>query len=75
MTGSKLAISVNSVSKRYRLGAKVEQFDSLGASILAMLKNPVKNYRKYHSLYDFSDVDDMAGVGLRGRRREHTLGA
>ena len=57
MTDSKLAIRVENIGKRYRLGAKELEFDSLGASILNALKSPLKNYRKYRSLYDFSDVD------------------
>ena len=75
MTGSKLAIRVENISKRYRLGAKVQEFDSLGTSILEALKSPIKNYRKYRSLYDFSDVDDKGSAVLSRDSDENILWA
>ena len=52
-----LAIKVEQLSKFYRLGAKEEAQDSVIASIAETIRKPLKNYRKYRSLYDFSDVD------------------
>jgi lipopolysaccharide transport system ATP-binding protein len=57
MSASDLAIRVENVSKVYRLGAKEEAEDSLMKSFARMIKSPVKNYRKYRSLYDFSDLN------------------
>lgn len=52
-----IAIKVENVSKIYRLGAKEEAEDSLVRSFAKMIRSPVKNYKKYHSLYNFSDLD------------------
>lgn len=57
MSANKVAIKVDNVSKVYRLGTKEETEDSLMKSVGRMLKSPIRNYRKYHSLYDFSDLD------------------
>jgi len=53
---SNLAIKVNDVSKLYRLGAKDEVSESLGGALSSFIKSPLKNYRKYRSLYKFDDV-------------------
>lgn len=55
MTGT--AIRVKNVSKVYRLGAKDEAEDSLIKALAKAIKSPVKNYRKYNALYNFSDID------------------
>ena len=52
-----IAIRLENVNKVYRLGAKDEKEDSFLKSFARMVKSPVKNYRKYRSLYDFSDID------------------
>lgn len=52
---SDIAIEVRDLHKIYRLGAKEERSDSAAASMMSFLKSPLKNYRKYRSLYDFSD--------------------
>ena len=57
MSANDIAIRVENVSKVYRLGSKEETEDSLIKSISRMLKSPIRNYQKYHSLYDFSDLD------------------
>lgn len=60
MTGT--AIRVDNVSKVYRLGVKDEAEDSLIKALARVIKSPLKNYRKYNALYNFSDVDfDAAG--------------
>jgi len=62
MLENNLAIKVNNIGKRYRIGLKEEAQDSLGASMIELLKAPFNNYRKYRSLYKFDDVDDNRGV-------------
>jgi lipopolysaccharide transport system ATP-binding protein len=57
MSQNNSAISVKNVSKVYRLGTKELAEDSLFRSLSRTLKSPIKNYRKYRSLYDFSDLD------------------
>ena len=52
---SQPVIQVENLSKAYRIGLKETLPDSFGAAIFGFLKNPVKNYRKYTSLYKFAD--------------------
>jgi lipopolysaccharide transport system ATP-binding protein len=51
----KIAINAENLSKRYRIGLKQEIHDSLGAMFLDFIKSPIRNYRKYRSLYVFND--------------------
>jgi len=53
-----VAIQVNGVSKYYRLGAKDDQNESMAASIVDVIKSPLKNFKKYRSLYNFDDVKE-----------------
>jgi len=63
MSANDIAIRVDNVSKVYRLGAKQDAEDSLIKSAARMIKSPLRNYQKYRSLYDFSDLDfDNPGV-------------
>jgi len=57
MSANDIAIRVENVSKVYRLGIKEETEDSFIRSVVRMLKSPIRNYRKYRSLYNFSDLD------------------
>ncbi len=57
MSSKNLAISVKGVSKRYRIGVNQSRNDSLATTVLDLLKSPLRNYRKYKALYDFSDLD------------------
>lgn len=49
-------IKVENISKCYRIGVKEEMPDSFAQSILGLVKSPIKNYRKYRSLYRFDDM-------------------
>jgi lipopolysaccharide transport system ATP-binding protein len=55
------AIEVEGLSKRFRIGLLDDVHDSIGASILSAIKSPLKNYRKYRSLYKF-DSDENNGA-------------
>ena len=57
MSTNDIAIKVDNVSKVYRLGARENAEDSLVEAVGRMIRSPIKNYKKYHSLYDFSDLD------------------
>lgn len=57
MSSNDIAITVEDVSKIYRIGLKSSRSENLGSAMLDFLKNPWRNYKKYRSLYDFSDVD------------------
>jgi len=52
---NKVALRVENVSKRYRIGAPQEQHDTVANAVAAMLKTPLRNYRRYKNLYDFRD--------------------
>jgi lipopolysaccharide transport system ATP-binding protein len=52
-----IAIKVENLSKYYRLGVEESSRDSMVDSMLGILRSPLKNYRKYRSLFDFSDID------------------
>ncbi len=54
---SDFAISVESLSKIYRLGVERHTQDNMATAIASFFRNPLANYRRYRSLYDFSDVD------------------
>ena len=57
MSKSDIAIKVENLSKRYRIGLKEEMYDSFGGAIVGFITNPLKNYRKYRSLYKFDDIN------------------
>ena len=44
MTSNDIAIKVENLSKRYRIGLKEEMYDSVGAAIFGLITNPLKNY-------------------------------
>ncbi len=66
MLKEEFAISVRGLSKIYRIGVRDEINDSLAASFVDMIKSPVKNYKKYRSLYRFEDI--MHGNDDNGSR-------
>ena len=53
---SNAAISVENVTKLYRLGLKQEASDSMAHAVLGFLKSPISNFKKYRGLYRFDDV-------------------
>tara|TARA_Y100000310_G_scaffold161794_1_gene161707 strand:+ start:1055 stop:2359 length:1305 start_codon:yes stop_codon:yes gene_type:complete len=52
---SNLAIQVNNLSKRYRIGLKEELHDTFVSSFISWAKSPFSNLRKVRNLTDFSD--------------------
>jgi lipopolysaccharide transport system ATP-binding protein len=64
---TKKAITVDNLSKVYRIGVKGETNDSLGRAMIDFVRSPFTNYRKYTSLYRFSDAelaDDYTGEDI-----------
>ena len=51
------AILVENLSKVYRLGVEDESRDNLATAMASFFRNPLSNYRRYRSLYDFRDID------------------
>ena len=56
MHDSNIAISVENISKCYRLGVKEDLHDTFANTVLDCIKSPLKNFRKYQSLYNFDDI-------------------
>ena len=63
MSSKDIAIKVEGISKRYRIGLKEQVHDSVGGAIIDFIKNPLKNYRKYRSLYNFDDLESSTFDG------------
>ena len=61
MSSDNIAIKVENLSKRYRIGLKETVHDTFGGSIINLLKSPLKNYKKYRSLYKFDENDSDPG--------------
>ncbi|MGW8227273.1 MAG: ABC transporter ATP-binding protein [Gammaproteobacteria bacterium] len=61
MREPEVVIKVQNISKCYRLGIKDEVNETFGGTLIEFLKSPLANYRKYRSLYDFSDLNDFSG--------------
>ena len=52
-----MAVKVEDLSKLYRIGVATKSADNLVGSLANFLRSPIRNFRKYRSLYNFSDVD------------------
>ncbi len=59
-TNRPLSIRVDSIAKRYRIGAREQRADSLGAALLQTFISPWRNFRKYQSLYRFDNHGERA---------------
>ncbi|MBA2490231.1 MAG: ATP-binding cassette domain-containing protein [Gammaproteobacteria bacterium] len=56
MNANNFAIEVKGLCKRYRIGLKEERHENLASALVDFVKSPLRNYRQYRSLYDFSDI-------------------
>lgn len=52
---SEIAIKVNNMAKRYRIGVKENSSENFAGAFIDLIKSPLKNYKKYRSLYKFDD--------------------
>jgi lipopolysaccharide transport system ATP-binding protein len=64
MSSNDIAIKVENISKRYRIGLKENIHDSIGGAFIDFIRSPLKNYRKYRSLYRFDDIDNACASKL-----------
>lgn len=55
MESENIAFKVENISKRYRIGVKEEIHDSFAMTIFNTIKSPIRNFKKYRSLYKFDD--------------------
>jgi lipopolysaccharide transport system ATP-binding protein len=60
MTEKDIAVKVESLSKVYRIGVKEQSQDNLAQAAWGLLKSPIRNYKKYRSLYRFDDLDERS---------------
>ena len=57
MSHKHFAIKVENLSKCFRIGLKEDIQDTFAKTVFNFVKSPLKNYRKYRSLYKFDDLD------------------
>jgi len=57
MNNKNIAIKIENICKCYRIGLKEAMEDSFFQAVGNFIKNPLKNYRSYRSLYNFDDVN------------------
>ena len=57
MSMSHTTITLDRLSKRYRIGAKQQRQDTLAASVLDLVRRPMTNLRRLRSLTTFSDTE------------------
>jgi len=53
-----LAIQVEKLSKRYRIGLKEEMHDTLGGAIASWIKSPLSNFKQLQKLSKFGEKDN-----------------
>lgn len=56
MSADDIAVKVEGLSKVYRIGLKEQAHDNLTSTVIDFIRSPLRNYRKYRSLYRFDDV-------------------
>ena len=61
MSSDDIAVRVEDLAKVYRLGVKDRSSDNLAGVLWSFARSPLSNFRKYRSLYNFSDIDLEAG--------------
>lgn len=66
MSSGNIVIRAENISKCYRIGLKEEIHSDFTVAFFEFLKSPLKNYRKYRSLYRFEDPDPNAEQGGNG---------
>ena len=57
MSSKDIAIKVENISKIYRIGVKENMHDSFARTMFDFIRSPLRNYRKYRSLYKFDDIN------------------
>lgn len=50
-----LAVKLEGISKRYRIGMKEEMHDTLGGAVTSWIKSPMKNFKRLRSLSKFNE--------------------
>ena len=61
MSNNEKVVRVDNISKCYRIGLKENMHDTFSKTALNVIKGPLKNYRRYRSLYKFDDPKHNSG--------------
>jgi lipopolysaccharide transport system ATP-binding protein len=56
MNNNNIAVKSRDIGKCYRIGVKNDMYDNFGSTIFNFIKSPIKNYKKYRSLYKFNNI-------------------
>ena len=64
MNNKDLAVKAESISKIYRIGLKENINENFASTLFNFFKSPLKNYRRYRSLYRFEDVNSAQGQNV-----------
>lgn len=56
---SEIAIDVQNLSKRYRIGLAEEQHDTLASAVVAWVRSPLDNFRNLKKLSHFKDDESL----------------
>ena len=70
MNSDNIAIKVKNIGKQYRIGLKEEISDSIGSTIINIIKSPIRNYRKHRSLYKFSEDESQRGSDIKNNHSD-----
>ena len=65
-----IAIKVENLSKRYRIGLKEEMHDTLAGALTDTLTRPIRNLRRLRRLTTFEDGHETEGGRGRGKMED-----
>lgn len=57
------AVKADGLSKVYRIGLKEQAAENLASAAIGFIRSPLRNYRKYRSLYRFEDAKSASEAG------------
>jgi lipopolysaccharide transport system ATP-binding protein len=62
MIALNIAMTVENISKCYRIGVEEKTEKGMANTFRNILTSPLKNYRKYRSFYNFDDIDPDSDI-------------
>ena len=62
---SNIAIKVENISKRYRIGMKEKLHDTFIGALTSWVKSPIRNFKQLHKLSHFDDSEHKAQSAKR----------
>jgi lipopolysaccharide transport system ATP-binding protein len=58
MSAKDIAVAADGLSKVYRIGLKEQTHDTFARAAFDFIRSPLRNYRRYRSLYRFDDITE-----------------